>query len=264
MRESLRKTKRWVVKLGTSTLTTPDGHFSNRQLDQIVSQVSALLHHGIQVILVSSGAIALGMDTLKWAKRPTILSKLQACAAIGQGKLMKAYETAFSGRGFHTAQILLTRDGVEDRERYVNARHTIETLLSLGVIPVVNENDTVATEEIRFGDNDVLAAQVARMAKAHLLVLLSDIDGFYLRDKTLIGQIYSPAELKVYAAHIHEKKNEKTAGGMATKLQAAGTAMRAGIPTVIANGRDLKVMARILKGEKVGSLFHPVKRRRKK
>lgn len=258
MRERLKNAKRWVVKLGTSILTTPEGHFSLKQLEQIASQAAALLRKKIEVILVSSGAIALGMETLGRTKRPTALPELQACAAIGQGKLMKAYETSFSAHGFHTAQVLLTRDGLQDRQRYVNAKRTIETLLEMGMVPIVNENDTVATEEIKFGDNDILAAQVANMTEANLLVLLSDIDGFYLRDKTLIRQIHSPDELKEYTSHIHEKRNEKTAGGMKTKLEAAQMAMRSGIPVVLANGRDGEVMMRILKGEEVGSLFFPV------
>lgn len=257
MRERLTHAKRWVVKLGTSMLTTPEGHFSQSQLEQIAGQVVTLLRKNIQVILVSSGAIALGMETLSRRKRPSTLEELQACAAIGQGKLMKAYETCFSARGFHTAQVLLTRDGLQDRERYVNAKRTMETLLDMGIVPVVNENDTVATEEIRFGDNDILAAQVANMTEADLLVLLSDIDGFYLRDKTLIRQIHSSKELKEYTSHIYKKQNEKTAGGMKTKLEAAEMAMRSGIPIVLANGRDQEVMLRILKGEEVGSLFFP-------
>ena len=163
MRQQFNKAKRWVIKIGTSSLTTAEGHFSHRNLEHIVSQVVTLLRSGIEVILVSSGAIALGMDTLKRTRRPVLLPELQACAAIGQGKLMKAYETAFSSRGFHAAQILLTRDGLQDRERYVNARNTILTLLKMSAVPVVNENDTVATEEIRFGDNDILAWLAARV-----------------------------------------------------------------------------------------------------
>ncbi|MBI4368422.1 MAG: glutamate 5-kinase [Candidatus Omnitrophica bacterium] len=257
MRQQLNKAKRWVMKIGTSTLTTSGGHFAHENLEKIVSQVVFLVQHGVQVVVVSSGAIALGMDTLKRTRRPTTLPELQACAAIGQGKLMKAYESAFSRAGYHAAQILLTQDGLQDRKRYVNAKNTIEALLKMGAIPVVNENDTVATEEIKFGDNDVLAAQVANLVEASLLVFLSDIDGFYLRDKTLIHQIQSPAELKEYASHIHPKQSEKTVGGMKTKLEAAQTAMRSGIPIVLANGQDTHIAERILKGEEVGSLFHP-------
>ena len=260
MRQQINKAKRWVIKVGTSTLTTPDGHFSTRQLESIVSQVATLLKREVEVILVSSGAIALGMDTLKRMRRPTQLPELQACAAIGQGKLMKAYETAFSNSGFHAAQVLLTQDGLQDRKKYLNARNTIEPLFAMKAVPVVNENDTVATEEIRFGDNDMLAAQVASLTEANLLVFLSDIDGLYLRDKTIIRQIHSQEELKKYASHIHEKQGEKTVGGMKTKLQAAQIAMRSGIPIVLANGRDERVVERILKGEEVGSLFVPAER----
>ncbi len=258
MRNQINQGKRWVIKIGTSSLTTADGHFSKSNLENIVSQVVILLRQKIQVILVSSGAIALGMDTLNRSKRPVLLPDLQACAAIGQGKLMKAYEEAFSRSGHHAAQILLTQDGLQNRERYVNAKNTIQALLKMGAVPVVNENDTVATEEIRFGDNDVLAAQVANLVEASLLIFLSDIDGLYLKDKTVIRQIQSETELKEYASHIHPKKNEKTAGGMKTKLSAAHMAMRSGIPIVLANGRDEHVVERILKGEEVGSLFFPL------
>lgn len=261
MRHQINQGKRWVIKIGTSSLTTPDGRFSVRNLENLVSQVIMLLRQKIQVILVSSGAIALGMDTFNRTKRPVLLPDLQACAAIGQGKLMKAYEEAFSRFGYHAAQILLTQDGLQDRVRYVNAKKTIQALLKMGAVPVVNENDTVATEEIRFGDNDILASQVANLVEANLLIFLSDIDGLYLKDKTIIRQIQSEEELKEYAAHIHPKRSEKTAGGMKTKLAAAHAAMRAGIPIVLANGRDERVIERILKGEEVGSLFFPLNKK---
>ncbi|MBI4394980.1 MAG: glutamate 5-kinase [Candidatus Omnitrophica bacterium] len=261
MRHELKRAKRWVIKVGTSSLTTNEGHFSLTQLEHIVLQVISLLKEGIQVVLVSSGAIALGMDTFKKTKRPSSLPELQACAAIGQGKLMRAYEALFLNAGFHAAQILLTRDEIQVRERFVNAKNTIETLIEMGAVPIVNENDTVATEEIRFGDNDILAAHVASMIGASLLIFLSDIDGLYLKDKTLIRQIHSPEELTEYTAHIYPKRSEKTAGGMKAKLEAARMAMRSGIPIVLANGRDERVVERILKGEEVGSLFVPNERR---
>lgn len=257
MRQQIKQGKRWVIKIGTSSLTSADGRFSDRHLEHIVAQAVTLLSQNIHVILVSSGAISLGMDTLNRIKRPVLLPDLQACAAIGQGKLMKKYQDAFERLGYHAAQILLTQDGLQDRVRYVNAKNTIQALLKLGVVPVVNENDTVATEEIRFGDNDVLAAQVANLVEADLLIFLSDIDGLYLKDKTIIRQIRSEEELKEYVAHIHPKKSEKTAGGMKTKLSAAQAVMRSGIPIVLANGREEHVVDRILKGEEVGSLFYP-------
>lgn len=261
MRQQLAKTKRWVIKIGTSSLATAEGHFSYHQLENIVSQVITLLHRNIQVILVSSGAIALGMDTLKRARRPRRLPELQACAAIGQGKLMKAYEAIFSSAGFHAAQILLTRDGLQDRQRYVNIKNTVEELLKIGAVPVVNENDTVATEEIKFGDNDILAAHVANLVEANLLVFLSDIDGLYLKDRTLIRQVHSEEELKECMSHVYPKQNEKTAGGMKTKLEAAHMVMRSGIPIVLANGKDERIVERLLKGEEVGSLFFPTARK---
>ncbi|OGW82330.1 MAG: glutamate 5-kinase [Omnitrophica bacterium RIFCSPLOWO2_12_FULL_44_17] len=251
------RSKRWVIKLGTSILTDESGDFSVPVLERIVNQLVALLEKGYEVILVSSGAIALGMETMNFEKRPKALPGLQACAAIGQGKLMKAYETAFSTRGYHSAQILLTRDGLENRERYVNAKNTINALLKMGAVPIVNENDTVATEEIKFGDNDTLGAQVANMVEADLLIFLSDIEGFYTKDKMLVRHIYSLEELKEYMSHIYVKKNEKTAGGMKTKLNAAKVAMTSGIPIVLTNGRDEEVFEKIVKGEEVGSLFHP-------
>ncbi len=258
MRQHLHKLKRWVIKIGTSSLTNAEGRFSVEYLNNIVSQVVTLLKQDKEVILVSSGAIALGMDTIERSKRPTSLPELQACAAIGQGKLMKAWEEGFLKYGFHAAQILLTPDVLEDRERYANAKNTVEALFKIKAIPVVNENDTVATEEIRFGDNDVLAAQVALLAQVNLLVFLSDIDGLYLKDKTPIRHIRTEAELKEYTSHIHPKESEKTAGGMTTKLSAAQMVMRANIPAVLADGRDKRIIERILKGEEVGSLFYPL------
>lgn len=257
MRQGLNKRKRWVIKLGTSSLTDEQGNFSFESLEKIVSETALLKAQNYEVILVSSGAIALGMEALGIAKRPKTLPELQACAAIGQGRLMGAYERAFKQHGLHSAQILLTRDGLQDRERYLNVKNTLSALLKLGVVPIVNENDTVATEEIKFGDNDTLSVLIANVADADLLVFLSDIEGFYLKDKTLIRHIHNPKELEEYTAHIHSKRSEKTAGGMRAKLQAAKVAMQSGIPIVLANGRDKEVISKILKGEEIGSLFYP-------
>jgi glutamate 5-kinase len=255
MQQALNQGKLWVVKIGTSTLVAEDGFFSVSRLEKIVSQITYLMVRGLKVILVSSGAIALGMETLEIEKRPKKLAELQACAAIGQGKLMKAYETAFSENGFHAAQVLLTRDCFQDRTRYLNAKHTMETLLEMGAVPVVNENDTIATEEIKFGDNDTLSAQVASLVGANQLIFLSDIEGFYSEDKTLIRRIASLAEIKEYRKFIYSKQNEKTAGGMKAKLDAAQISMKAGIPIVLTNGQDDEALKRVLKGEEVGSLF---------
>jgi len=263
MKQELKKNKLWIIKVGTSSLTTDSGHFSFKSLERIVKQVAQLLNKGYHVILVSSGAIALGMETMKLERRPSALATLQACAAIGQGKLIRAYESAFSARGFHAAQVLLTREGLSQRKLYVNAQNTLNALLKLGTIPVINENDTVATDEIRFGDNDILAALVANLVDASLLVFLSDIEGFYLKDKTLIRHIHTYQELKEYMGHIQPKRNEKTKGGMQAKLEAAHVAMQSDIPIVLVNGRDDHIIERILKGEEVGSLFHPSGRKTK-
>src|SRR3989338_7891202 len=163
MREKIRKSKRWVIKLGTSSLTDSEGRFSCKHIEKIVTQTAALKKSGYEVIMVSSGAIALGMEHLGLSKRPKDLPGTQACAAIGQGRLMAHYEDSFSALGLHTAQVLLTRDLFHDRKRYVNAKNTLNALLKIGIIPVINENDTVATEEIKFGDNDMLSAQVANL-----------------------------------------------------------------------------------------------------
>ncbi len=261
MRQGIKKRKRWVIKLGTSSLTTEEGVFSFDALEKTVEEAAALKSQNYEVILVSSGAIALGMEAIGLARRPKALPELQACAAIGQGRLMGAYEKAFKKHGLHSAQILLTREALQERERYVNVKNTLSELLRLGVVPVVNENDTVATEEIKFGDNDTLSVLIAGLIEADLLVFLSDIEGFYLKDKTLIRQIHDIKEMENYMQHIHAKRSEKTAGGMRAKLEAAKIAMKCGIPIVLANGRDKDVIGKILKGEEVGSLFYSARHR---
>jgi len=208
------------------------------------------------VVIVSSGAIALGMETMKLAKRPKLLAKLQACAAIGQGKLMRAYETAFAKNGYHAAQILLTRDCFQERTRYLNGKNTFEALLEMKTVPIVNENDSVATEEIKFGDNDTLSAQVASLVGANLLVVLSDIDGFCSKDGDIIRRIDSLEALRECRKYVYSKPNEKTAGGMKAKLDAAQIAMKAGIPIVLTNGQDNEALEKIFRGEEVGSVFY--------
>ncbi|HXV27857.1 MAG TPA: glutamate 5-kinase, partial [bacterium] len=174
--------KRIVIKAGTSILTSRDGKFSSGNLTRLGTEISRLYHKKKQIVLVSSGAIALGMEASGLTHRPTEMASLQACAAVGQGKLMHAYEKFFAKRGIHSAQLLLTRDGLEDRGRFLKARRTLEELIKMKTLPIVNENDTIATEEIAFGDNDVLSVQVAHLIQADLLVILSDVDGFYLKD----------------------------------------------------------------------------------
>jgi glutamate 5-kinase len=244
-----------VVKVGTSVLADKRGRVSRANITNIVSEVSYLLSHKVRVVLVSSGAIAHGMEIVGITTRPKKLATLQACAAIGQGKLMSMYEELFSKRGYHTAQLLLTRDGLNDRERYINARNTFDELLSLGIVPIVNENDTVSTDEIKFGDNDVLAAQVATLIKADCLIILSDIDGLYCdagKRKVLDSVTFIDDDVR---KHIFKKKTETTLGGMESKLKAADQLMKTGISMIIANGHKKGVIKAIMNGESAGTVF---------
>ncbi|MBN1493792.1 MAG: glutamate 5-kinase [Candidatus Omnitrophica bacterium] len=257
MREKLFSELRTVVvKVGTSVLADESGSVSRTRIGHVVNEVAHLLESDINVILVSSGAIANGMQVLQITTRPKQLAQLQACAAIGQGKLMRIYEELFSKKGRHTGQLLLTRDGLKDRTRYINIRNTLDQLLSLGVVPIINENDTVSTEEIRFGDNDILAAQVATLIKADCLILLSDIDGLYCnvagQRKVLDSVTFIDDEVR---KHIFKKKTETTLGGMESKLKAADVVMKAGISMLILNGHKKGVIKDILNGRTAGTLF---------
>lgn len=256
MREKLRRARRIVLKAGTSILTSPKGNFSRRAFSRLGKQILYLLQQKREVVLVSSGAIALGMATLHLTSRPNTLKTLQACAAIGQGKLMHAYESFFSRYGIHTAQILLTRDALEVRGRFLNAKHTIDELFRMKVLPIVNENDTVATEEIAFGDNDLLSVWVANLVHADLLVILSDVDGFYLADGSRVRRVEDAKQIeKTLAFHVQDLRKEKTVGGMKAKLAAARIAMRSGIPMLLVNGHKEKILEEVLKGRDVGTLF---------
>lgn len=257
--------RRIVVKVGTSMLTTSKGHFSLSRVNQLIDQIARLRTKGKQIIVVSSGAIACGMDTLKLALRPKNLPELQACAAIGQGKLMKAYEDAASGHGFHTAQILLTRDSLDDRLRYLNFRNTLNSLLEFKVVPIVNENDTVSTDEIRFGDNDMLSALIATVVQPDLLVLLTDVEGLINRTtRKRISRIQSIAELDdAIKNHIYDEAKQHTVGGMFAKLKAVRVAMQSGVPAVMADGKSDQILENILAGEDCGTFFIPTKSRMK-
>ena len=222
----------------------------------LATQMAALRHGDREVVLVSSGAVAAGMVRLGWSQRPHALHDLQAAAAVGQMGLVQSYESAFQRFGLHTAQVLLGHDDISARDRYLNARGTLTTLLGLGVIPVVNENDTVVTEEIRFGDNDTLAAMVANLIDADVLLILTDQEGLYAADP----REYPDAEL-VRRASASESDLEAMAGsggafgrgGMLTKVRAARLAARSGTDTVIANGRHGDVIDRIASGEDIGT-----------
>jgi glutamate 5-kinase len=245
-----------VIKIGTSILRTRGESFSHKEHARVCREIYALIQKGRRPVLVSSGAIALGMKSCGFKKRPSEMAKLQACAAIGQGKLMHAYESFFAKKKVHTAQLLLTRDGLEDRKRFLCARNTLETLLKLHILPIVNENDTVAVEEIAFGDNDILSVHVAHLVGADLLINLSDAEGFLLKDGTRVREVNSEDEIdKKLVLHLSDQKREETVGGMRAKLKAAQVAMRLGIPFMIVNGHKPHILKEILEGKDVGTLF---------
>lgn len=249
--------ERWVVKFGTGILTRPDGRLDPLQFQQLTADIAVLVKHTTEVILVSSGAVGAGMRLLGLTQRPTKLAELQACATVGQAQLMAEYERRLSRHGLHAAQMLLTYADLDSRSRYKNARDTLDHLLALGgILPIINENDALSTEEIKVGDNDRLSALVAVMAGATRLVILSNVEGL-LRDPR------DPASLIPVVRNIDDKiktlasgeVGQRSVGGMSTKLQAAQIAGSAGIPTVIANGRRRNVLQSLLAGEKIGTLF---------
>ncbi|RKT43166.1 glutamate 5-kinase [Thiocapsa rosea] len=254
-------TRRWVVKIGSALLTRDGAGLERSMLAPWVEQISARRMAGNEVVLVSSGAVAEGMARMGWQARPKALHALQAAAAIGQMGLVRAYEDCFQARGLHTAQVLLTHDDLADRARYLNARSTLRTLLKLGVIPVINENDTVATDELRFGDNDTLAALVANLIQADLLILLTDQDGLFDRDPRAHADACLIPETRVDDPQLDQVAGGSVTGlgtgGMITKVRAARLAARSGTPTVIAPGRGEDVLRRIGEGEGVGTLLVP-------
>ena len=258
-RAVLRQSGRWVVKIGTSLLTEQGSGLNHRAIDTWVEQIADLCRQGIEFIVVSSGSIGAGMERLGWAVRPREIHKLQAVAAVGQMQLVQAYATAFKRFELITAQVLLTHADLADRERYLNARSTLRGLLRENVIPVVNENDTVVNDEIRFGDNDTLAALVCNLVEADLLVILTDQQGLYDRDPRhdpsaqLVdyAQAGDPALLAQAGPAARHGR-----GGMLTKVMAAQKAARSGASTVIACGREAEVLRRLRAGEQIGTLLH--------
>lgn len=248
---------RIVVKVGSSLVTNDGRGLDHDAVACWAGEIAELKRARKDIVLVSSGAIAEGMQRLGWSTRPRAIHDLQAAAAVGQMGLVQAYEAAFTKYGLHTAQVLLTHDDMADRRRYLNARTTLTTLLALGVIPIINENDTVTTDEIRFGDNDTLAALVANLIEADLLVLLTDQTGLYTSDPRR-----DPAATLVRTAHAGDAALEAMAGGagstlgrggMLTKVLAAKRAARSGASTVIACGREPNVLTRLAAGESVGT-----------
>ena len=252
--------RRWVIKLGSGILvrhTELDQEF----LAELATQIKELRSAGRQAVIVTSGAIATGLALLKLEKRPRSIAKKQAVAAVGQIALMHAYRAAFARQGLAVAQMLLTHEDLDHRKRFLNARRTLQALTAMGVIPLINENDTVASEEIRVGDNDNLAAMVACLWEADLLVLLSDIDGLYTADPHLHPEARLIPVVRALDEHIEAYAAPSTGptgiGGMRTKLEAARRAAEFQIPTIIAQGREHKLLSRLLRGERLGTVIWP-------
>ncbi|MBI2082068.1 MAG: glutamate 5-kinase [Deltaproteobacteria bacterium] len=261
LKKIIRKVRRVVIKIGTSVLLDDKGRLSPKALGGIASGIAFIQKKGIRVILVTSGAIPLGMQHLRLSKRPHQIGELQACAAIGQPILMGLYQKSLQRHRLHVAQVLLTRNDLEDRARFLNAKHALTALLHQGIMPIINENDTVVTEEIRFGDNDNLAALVTNVIEADLLVLLTDRDGFYTADpdhdpEAKIIPVVENVDDDFFSYASDTAKNISI-GGMKTKLEAAHKAGQFGVPTVIANGRDANTLKKIFLDESVGTLFLP-------
>jgi glutamate 5-kinase len=250
--------RRWVVKIGSALLTDNGCGLKHDLLDNWVSQIVELNKKGIEVVLVSSGAVAEGVSRLGWKARPNVIHELQAAAAVGQMGLIQAYEVCFQKYDKHTAQILLTHDDIANRARYLNARTSLNTLLKLGVVPIVNENDTVATDEIRFGDNDTLAGLVANLIDAELLVLLTDQKGLFTADPREDDTAKLIEEAEACDKSLEDYAGEGGVlgrGGMRTKLKAAVIAAKSGTQTVIASGKDTSALVRISNGDVVGTLL---------
>ena len=257
-RKHLLQSRTWVIKLGSALLTNDGCGLKTDTLAVWVRQIMQLKAKGMGLVLVSSGAVAEGISRLGWTQRPGALHELQAAAATGQMGLIQAYESCFQKYDTHTAQVLLTHDDISNRQRYLNARSTLRTLLHLGIVPVVNENDTVATEEIRFGDNDSLAGLVVNLIEADLLVVLTDQSGLYDSDPRTNTQASLITSAMAGDADLTACAGSGSAlgrGGMLTKLQAAETAARSGAHTVIASGLEENVLLRIAAGEVLGTLL---------
>jgi glutamate 5-kinase len=258
---ALGRVRRVVVKVGSGLITLPNQGPSAERISRLAADVAQLVKDRREVALVSSGAIATGMARLRLAARPRSIPEKQAAAAVGQSALMWHYEQAFKKHGIQVGQVLLTGQDISDRSRYLNARNTLLALLEFGVLPVVNENDTVAVDEIKVGDNDNLAALVAHLIDADLLVLLTDVDGLYTGDPRRDPMAHRLETVEAVTDEIQRlvfaSTNHVSVGGMSTKLEAAQKANASGIPMVIASGSEPDVLQRLLKGEPLGTYFQP-------
>lgn len=261
LRNDFKKCRRIVVKVGTSTLTHPGGQLNLLRIEKLVRELADLHNQGIEVLLVTSGAIGTGANKMGLKKVPKTLPEKQALAAIGQGALLHMYEKIFAEYGKIVAQVLLTREDLDERIRYLNATNTLLTILSMQVIPIINENDTVVVEEIRFGDNDTLSTTVAGIVDADLLIILSDVDGLFDCDPRMNNEATLQTEVYEINREMEENSMNKgeafSSGGMFTKLKAANMCMILGIPMVISNSSEENVIRRIISGEKLGTVFVP-------
>lgn len=257
----LKNIKKMVIKIGSSSLTSKAGGLDKVSMRRFVNEVSSLIKRGMEVIIVTSGAIAAGLENLNIKKKPEDITLFQAAASIGQVELMRLYSNLFLTSGLKIGQILLTHEDTTRRKQYLNIKNTIKKLISLNIVPVINENDSVAVDEIKFGDNDELAALVAILAESDILIILTDIDGMY--DKN--PRIYSDAKLISYIDKINEDI-EKAAGGigstygiggMESKIKAAKICSFSGIKTIIANSKRKNILNKIIAGEDVGTFFAP-------
>jgi glutamate 5-kinase len=260
-REDMVKASRLVVKVGSSSLIYKNGKPNISRLEYLVREISDLHNRGMEVILVTSGAQGVGLNRLGFSVRPKNMPEKQAVAAVGQGMLMHMYEKLFAEYGVIAGQVLLTKEDFSDRGRFLNARNTLYAMLGLGVVPVINENDTVAVDEIRLGDNDNLAALVGGLVDADVLILLSDVDGLFSGDPRLVKDARLIGDVKEITEEMERvaggSGSSVGTGGMITKLQAARIAMHSGVVTVLANASEKDVVRRIMGGEEIGTVFWP-------
>ena len=259
--EILKSVKRVVIKIGSGVLTDSDGSLEMTVIGRISRDIAALRKMGIQVVVVSSGAIAAGRSELGLVDRPRTIPHKQAAAAVGQSRLMRAYEESMAPHNLKVAQVLLTREDLESRQRFLNARATINALLDFGIIPVINENDTVVVDEIKFGDNDNLSALVTNVAEAHLLLILTDIEGFYSADPRSNPDARLISLVKVVNREVERAASGSGSsvgtGGMATKVAAAKKAGKNGIATIMVSGKREGIIHAAMRGDEVGTLFLP-------
>jgi glutamate 5-kinase len=260
-RKLLKTVKRIVIKIGSQVLTNGDGGLDMAVIGGLCKDIARLREQGRQVVLVSSGAVAAGRSELGLTEKPRTIPHKQACAAIGQTRLMRAYEESFAPHGLKVAQLLLTSEDLSSRQRFLNARATLDALLGFGVIPIINENDTVVVDEIKFGDNDNLSALVTNVAEASLLLILTDIDGYFSADPRS-----NPEARLIPLVRGISREVERAAGGsgstvgtggMATKVAAAKKAGKNGVPTVVAHGKRSGIIAGVMAGDELGTLFLP-------